>query len=94
MFVVIADEDAPRHLINVSIERCDPAGGGTQAVAEVQDYIDRPEHGRCSTSDDGQATYIAVGLPSAVGSPESDQTSGGCALSWQISTPRRVRRST
>ena len=42
-------------------------------VTEVQDYLGKPQARKVLTSHDGKATYIVVGLPSAVGSPESDQ---------------------
>lgn len=45
-----------------------------QRVSEVQDYIGDKQARKALTSDDKEATYLAVGLPSAVGSPAADET--------------------
>lgn len=42
-------------------------------VSEVQDYLGQPEARPTMTSKDGEATYLVVGLRSAVGSPASDE---------------------
>ncbi|MGA8845287.1 MAG: MMPL family transporter, partial [Nocardioides sp.] len=42
-------------------------------VSEVQDSLGQPQLRRSMTSKDGQATYLVVGLRSAVGSPASDE---------------------
>ncbi|MCK5926872.1 MAG: MMPL family transporter [Nocardioides sp.] len=44
-----------------------------ERVSEVQDYLGRPEARRQMTSEDGEATYLVVGLRSALGSPASDE---------------------
>jgi RND superfamily putative drug exporter len=44
-----------------------------ERVSEVQDYLGQPEVRRSLTSKDGEATYLVVGLRSAVGSPASDE---------------------
>jgi RND superfamily putative drug exporter len=40
-------------------------------VAEVQDYLGDEDKKKALTSDDGQGTYLPVGLTSNIGSPES-----------------------
>jgi RND superfamily putative drug exporter len=74
VFIVIADEDGlddtDQRFYRTLVQRLEEE---PTRVAEVQDYIDRPQARKVLTSDDGEATYIVVGLPSAVGSPESDQ---------------------
>jgi RND superfamily putative drug exporter len=74
VFIVIADEDGldatDQRFYRTLVHRLEDE---PERVAEVQDYIDRPQARKILTSDDGKATYIVVGLPSAVGSPQSDQ---------------------
>ena len=74
VFIVIADEDGlnatDQRLYRTLVNRLEEE---PKRVADVQDYLDRPQARKVLTSDDGEATYIVVGLPSAVGSPESDQ---------------------
>jgi RND superfamily putative drug exporter len=74
MFIVIADEGgldaADQRLYETLVQRLEQE---PERVAEVQDYIGKPDARKVLTSDDGKATYIVVGMPSAVGSPESDQ---------------------
>ncbi|MDI6912552.1 MMPL family transporter [Nocardioides sp.] len=48
-------------------------GGEPERVSEVQGYLGKPEARRSLTSKDGEATYLVVGLRSAVGSPASDK---------------------
>lgn len=48
-----------------------------ERVSQVQDYLGEPEARRQMTSKDGVATYLVVGLRSAVGSPASDE-----AVTW------------
>ncbi|HEY0891206.1 MAG TPA: MMPL family transporter [Nocardioides sp.] len=46
---------------------------GRERVSDVQAYLGKPEVRRSMTSKDGEATYLVVGLRSAVGSPASDE---------------------
>jgi RND superfamily putative drug exporter len=73
VFIVIADEEGldatDEQFYRTLVRQLE----GEPRVADVQDYVDRPQARDVLTSDDGKATYIVVGLPSAVGSPESDQ---------------------
>ncbi|MCR1785626.1 MMPL family transporter [Nocardioides carbamazepini] len=48
-------------------------GEEPERVSEVQDYLEDPQARRSMTSKDGEATYLVVGLRSAVGSPASDE---------------------
>ncbi|MDO9495410.1 MAG: MMPL family transporter [Nocardioides sp.] len=48
-------------------------GKEPERVSEVQDYLEEPQAKRSMTSKDGEATYLVVGLRSAVGSPASDE---------------------
>lgn len=74
VFIVIEDEDgldaADQRLYRRLVHRLEDE---PKRVAEVQDYLGKPQARKVLTSDDGKATYIVVGLPSAVGSPESNQ---------------------
>lgn len=74
VFVVITDDDG----LGVGDRRvyADLVGtleGEPDRVSEVQDYLGQPEVRRSLTSKDGEATYLVVGLRSAVGSPPSDE---------------------
>ncbi len=74
VFVVITDDDGlgvgDRRVYAdlVSTLQKEP-----ERVSEVQDYLGKPEARRSMTSKDGEATYLVVGLRSAVGSPASDE---------------------
>jgi RND superfamily putative drug exporter len=46
----------------------------SELISDVQDYVGDKQARDALTSDDKQATYVAVGLPAAVGSPAADQT--------------------
>lgn len=74
VFIVLTDEGgldaADQRLYRTLVNRLEDE---PRRVAEVQDYLGKPQARKVLTSKDGKATYIAVGLPSAVGSPESDQ---------------------
>jgi RND superfamily putative drug exporter len=75
VFVVITDKDDG---LGVGDRRAYADLVGTleeepERVSEVQDYLGQPQARRSMTSKDGQATYLVVGLSSAVGSPESDE---------------------
>ena len=50
-----------------------------QRVSEVQDYVGDKRARDALTSDDGKATYLAVGLPAAVGSQRPTRASNGSA---------------
>lgn len=61
-------------------------------VSEVQDYIGDKQARKALTSDDKKATYLAVGLPSAVGSPKADETIKWLrALTAEVDPPAGTR---
>jgi RND superfamily putative drug exporter len=63
-----------------------------QRVSEVQDYIGDKQARKALTSDDKEATYLAVGLPSAVGSPAADQSIKWLrALTVEVDPPAGTR---
>lgn len=74
VFVVMTDDQGldtrDRHLYAdlVRVLKREP-----ERVTEVQHYVGRPKVRRSMTSEDGKATYLVVGLRSAVGSPASDE---------------------
>ncbi len=74
VFVVITDDDglgaADRRVYADLVHALEEEPG---RVSEVQDYLGQRQAQRSMTSKDGEATYLVVGLRSAVGSPASDE---------------------
>lgn len=75
VFVVITAndtlDDANQQMYRRLVARLEAA---PDRVSEVQDYVGDKRARDALTSDDGKATYLAVGLPAAVGSPAADQS--------------------
>jgi RND superfamily putative drug exporter len=74
LYVVITDDDGlgvgDRRVYADLVHTLEDVPG---RVSEVQDYLGEPGARRQMTSQDGEATYLVVGLRSAVGSPASDE---------------------
>jgi RND superfamily putative drug exporter len=62
------DDDQALYERLVSTLRSEP-----ERVSEVQSYVGDEQARKALTSKDGKATYISVGLPAAVGSPQADE---------------------
>lgn len=74
VFVVVTTADglgpADQNLYRTLVEKLQSE---PDRVSEVQSYLGDEQAQKALTSEDGKATYLAVGLPAPVGSPTADE---------------------